>query len=133
LKLTDASADPIVGNLTLTEARDRLTLGLAKLPTPPDLAPAIRAPGVARPTLWRLVLDNDGAYGRAQRPLAPLTMAEVIAEYWAAQQPLEEVVKPLPLDELTVAEDPAAFFDRVQHQPNLPDEYKQLLPTLYVG
>ena len=77
------------------------------------------------------MLDNDGRAARAHRPLAPITTAEVIAAFWAASVPLTELVEPMALDELTVAEDRATYFGRLQTQPNLPLAYKQQLPNLY--
>jgi 5-methylthioadenosine/S-adenosylhomocysteine deaminase len=136
LHLADPFADSIVGKLTLEEARDRLRNGLANLKHLPDVTPAAPpvafADGSLRPVHWRLVLDNDGPRSRELRPLAPLSTAEVIADYWAASVRPEEVVPDkIDLDELTVAENPSAFFGRLQPQINLPMEYKQQLPGLY--
>jgi hypothetical protein len=80
---------------------------------------------------WRLVLDNDGEAGREQRPLAPTTTAEVIASAWAAAVPLSELVEPIGLDELTVAERPEAYFARLRPQTNLPAEYTAGIEALY--
>jgi hypothetical protein len=131
--LTDAANTPEIAALTLAEASDRLRTGMASFPTPPPLAipePIGMAPG-ARPTRWRLVLDNDGLEARAHRPLAPITTAEVIAAYWAASIPLEQLVTPMELDPLTVAEDPDDYISRLARQRNLPATVLDGLRAIY--
>jgi len=127
--------DADVSALTLKQALDRLTEGLAKLPNPPALhaAPAIGdAFADAAPVMsWRLALDNDGDEAHASRAFAPLTTAEVIGEMWAASTDLHEVVKSMSLDELTVAENPQRYLDRIAQQNNLPVPIKDGLPALY--
>jgi len=44
--------------------------------------------------------------------------------------PLSQLLEPLKLDALTVADDPT-FWDRLVKQPNLPDYIKHGLPVLY--
>ena len=44
--------------------------------------------------------------------------------------PLSQVLEPLALDPLTVADDPT-FLARLQAQPNLPDYVETGLPALY--
>ncbi len=48
----------------------------------------------------------------------------------AASVPLSQVLEPLELDALTVADD-KTYIDRLSQQRNLPDSIKQGLPTLY--
>ena len=48
----------------------------------------------------------------------------------AASVPLSQVLEPLELDALTVADD-KTFLDRLMQQRNLPDYVKQGLLTLY--
>jgi 5-methylthioadenosine/S-adenosylhomocysteine deaminase len=126
--------DAEVSALTLKQAQGMLKEGLNSLPNPPAMAavPIVgAAPGDATPVeTWRLMLDNDGEEARESRALGPLTTAEVINELWAVAD-LHELVGPLELDELTVAETPGKYCDLLAAQPNLPDPIKDGLPSLY--
>jgi hypothetical protein len=131
LNLTDSSSEPLVAQLSLAEARRRLTSGLSQLPHPQPIQPPIGAPGRRAADDWRLVLDNDGLEAASHRALAPQSAASVRAAAQAAAIPLDQLVRPIALDELTVAEEPAAFLDRLVPQPNLPPWLSQELPALY--
>jgi len=48
----------------------------------------------------------------------------------AASVPLSQVLEPLELDAVTVADD-KTYIERLRQQRNLPDSIKQGLPTLY--
>jgi hypothetical protein len=65
--------------------------------------------------------------GPAEKPTAP-RLADIVAE--AAQAPLSQVLEPLGLDALTVADD-EAFLHRLARQRNLPDYLKAGLPALF--
>jgi 5-methylthioadenosine/S-adenosylhomocysteine deaminase len=128
LNLAQQTADPVVGALKLAEARDRLKDGMQRLP---ELARNLENPPLGALRLepaapqWFLVLDHDEPAGVALRPHLPFgaartqtaTMPLVTAEAVAA--PLSEILEPLELDPLTVADD-AAFLDGITQELNLP-------------
>jgi 5-methylthioadenosine/S-adenosylhomocysteine deaminase len=135
------SPDSELSTLTLQQARESLAAGLDALPSPPPLSqPPIPiggafgdvAFGEAAPAEeWSLVLDNDGSEATELRALLPLTTADVIGEAWADSIPLVTLVKPMKLDKLTIAEDPATYVDMLKLQPRLPQKIKQKLADLY--
>ena len=133
LQTSKSFADPVVGALSLREARDRLRDGLNCLP---ELASelAVKAPeALAGEPRWSLVLDHEEplntairthfSQGRAREPTA-LRLAEIMA----LREPLSELLIPLSLDPLTVS-DHAAFFGRLLDEPNLPDYISEGLPA----
>ncbi len=65
-----------------------------------------------------------GSRGKTDRA----ALADIVAE--AAQAPLSQVLEPLRLDALTVADD-EAFLHRLARQRNLPDYLKAGLPALF--
>jgi hypothetical protein len=88
---------------------------------------------------WSLALDEIKDTGVEIRPRLPLdgprdfTGPEVVPKRAAARAravPLSQVVKPVKLDPLTVADD-ADFLDLIEAQPNLPDAVRQNLRSLY--
>jgi 5-methylthioadenosine/S-adenosylhomocysteine deaminase len=138
LNLAQESANPVVGALRLREAKDRLREGLSSLPELArrleEAAPAAVAEAAPQ---WSLVLDHEEPPGVAIRhhlPLSPAEeptaprLAEIAAQ--AAQPPLSQVLEPLALDALTVADD-ETFLDRLDRQRNLPDYLKAELPALF--
>ena len=138
LDLADASGDPIVGALSLGEARDLLTDGMRRLPELAEqmndvgtAAALIGADSSAEPGAWFLELDHEALPGFSQRPQLPLggVTTGVFLEPFLAG-PLAEILEPLELDPLTVADD-GEFFDRLAHQPNLPEYVLRELPPLY--
>jgi hypothetical protein len=138
LNLAQESANPVVGALRLREAQGRLREGLSSLP---ELARRLEvaAPAAVAEAApqWSLVLDHEEPPGVAIRhhlpaspaegPTAP-RLAELAAQ--AAQPPLSQVLEPLALDALTVADD-ETFLDRLDRQRNLPDYLKAELPALF--
>jgi 5-methylthioadenosine/S-adenosylhomocysteine deaminase len=128
LNLAQASADPVVGKLSLAEARDRLTQGLHTLP---KLARAVEQPPAhmarlpidARPPHWMLLLDHSELDGAALRPHLPFgskrTPTAPPPAAAAPTVPLSQIVVPLELDRLTAADD-STLADKLAHQPNLP-------------
>jgi 5-methylthioadenosine/S-adenosylhomocysteine deaminase len=132
LNLSHETADPVVGALTLYEARDRLRDGLSRLPELArqleDLGPAALAD--AGPA-WSLVLDHEEPPGTAIRPRFSADPAVEstgrLAELMAVSVPLSELLIPLQLDPPTVSDD-RAFFDRLAEEPNLPDYVSEDLP-----
>jgi hypothetical protein len=138
IDLADASGDPIVGALTLTEATDRLTDGMSRLPelaqqmdSPGTAAALLGASSSAEPGGWFLELDHEALPGFSQRPQLPFdgTTTGVFLEPFMAG-PLSEILEPLELDPLTVPDD-EEFFDRLARQQNLPDYLLRELPPLY--
>ena len=117
----------IVGELTLRAARARLRDGLARLP---ELARALEQPGVLREQAeWSLVLDEQDAAGMTLRAnFDPALRADMPNP--TAALPLSELLEPLQLDRLTVADD-ARFLESLAQQPNLPEYVKTGLPKLY--
>jgi len=141
LNLTQQDADPVVGALKLADARDRLRDGMRRLP---ELArnveetsdAAIRPAHDTTAPQWFLSLDNIEPAGEALRPHLPFgpsraLTASLPAETLAALAvPLSQIVGPLELDPLTVADD-GMFLERLDRQPNLPKFVKDGLPDLY--
>ena len=133
LNLHDATSDPIVEGLKLSTAIDRLTDGLKNIkslavalehPAQPSVASA--APTQAAP--WRLVLDHDEPHGELIRPrfanareAAPVARLSAIEAAAAVAAPLSQILVPLDLDAITVADD-ATYLPRLRDQKNLPEE-----------
>ena len=79
---------------------------------------------------WSLILDEEDAAGMAVRPHLGL-MNPIDREHeLALATPLSELLEPLELDPLTVADD-QSFLERLIDQPNLPEYVKRELPLLY--
>jgi 5-methylthioadenosine/S-adenosylhomocysteine deaminase len=129
LDLSQESADPVVGALTLREARDRLRDGLGRLP---ELARRLeeRAAFAEAGPRWSLVLDHEEPPDTAIRPHFGEASAPRLAEVVAARQALSELLVPLELDPPTVSDD-GGFFGRLAEEPNLPDYVGERLPTLF--
>jgi hypothetical protein len=114
LFLTDPDSDELVGALTLAEARDRLADGLQRLP---ELAAILEQPGLAAPSEWTLELD--------QNPTDDFegVMAGILP-------PLSEVLHPIDLDPVLVADDPQ-YADRLAGQRNLKPALREELAARY--
>jgi 5-methylthioadenosine/S-adenosylhomocysteine deaminase len=141
LNLRQQTADPAVGTLSLAEARDRLTEALRDLKqlaeqaeqagTPLHAMLAAAQEGVVR---WGLALDELEPTGVELRPRAPLpgqttpTGPSLITA--APAKPLSQVVGPLKLDRLTVADD-GDWLEGIKGEGNLPDWLKTGLPELF--
>lgn len=137
LNLAQQEADPVVGALTLGAAQARLKDGLRRLP---ELALALEHPGPgllgpeAAPQ-WSLMLDHEESEGIALRPHLPFgplgTLTAEMSFAAAPPVPLSQIVEPLELDPLTVADDDS-LLERLSIQRNLPDLIKQGLRNLYL-
>jgi cytosine/adenosine deaminase-related metal-dependent hydrolase len=137
LNLAQVDADPIVGKLTLKDAVDHLKDGLHRLK---ELAKALEKPtqaavfGLGGAPQWRLQLDHEEPQGMSLRPrfaTEPGKKSSRISDIMqAAAQPLSQLLGPLELDAITVADD-AGFLPAIQQQKNLPDFIKTGLPQLY--
>ena len=142
LFLEDDGGDPDVAAVSLSVATTALARALQALP---DLARELEAPKAAHAT--RLVLD------RARRPTWSLALDEIqddgvdlrprlpydgpadftgprIAAARASSKPLSELLQPIALDPLTVADDPE-FLHRIAAEPNVPAAIREGLALLY--
>jgi len=141
LFLKDGDGDPDVDAVSLATATGMLAEALQTLP---DLARALEAPKAAhaarlvldrarRPT-WSLALDeiqDDGVDMRPRLPYdgpADFTGPRIAAK--ASSKPLSELLQPIALDPLTVADDPQ-FLHRIATEPNLPAAIRDGLALLY--
>lgn len=133
LNLIQTTADPLVGLVTLAQARARLTDAMSRLP---ELANGLartaskgHAFGISTPRVrgtWMLLLDNEP---RADTTLRALTDKPRINAF-NARTAAKEVPPSIALDALTVADDPG-YLNRIAAQVNLPDFVKTGLPTLF--
>jgi hypothetical protein len=136
LNLDDPTTHPQVAAVSLAAARSRLQDALAHLPelarAQEDAAPHRLLAAREDPDRLRLVLDELGDTGFQQRPRFPfrgeLTGPELLVA--APRPPLSEVLGPLELDRLTVADDPD-WLARIQAQGNLPTFVRNGLRALY--
>jgi cytosine/adenosine deaminase-related metal-dependent hydrolase len=121
--LEDASALPALNALTLKAAKQQLTSALGALPrsiaAPVPIGAAggpISGDGAAQASL-RLLLDNDGVEADDLRPLTPLSTTTVLG---VANAKIDRTqIKPMALDALTVAENPALYLDALAGQAHL--------------
>ncbi|MFZ5625263.1 MAG: amidohydrolase family protein [Gemmatimonadota bacterium] len=140
LNLRQAQGDPVVGALSLAAARKKLKKALSDLPT---LARRLEArpahpnalAAASAPVIWSLALDELEETGMALRPRlagggAAGAVGPRLSMPFAATRPLSELLAPLDLDPLTVADDPT-WFDRLEQQPNLPPGMAAGLRALY--
>jgi cytosine/adenosine deaminase-related metal-dependent hydrolase len=144
LFLKQETADPDVAQVSLSQATDALRdalhdiAKLAKETEKPKLAaPAKRLLDAQTAPVWSLALDEICACGVELAPrlpysgprdfTGPVRAPRVIAK---AAPPLSEILKPVKLDPLTVADDPG-FLSMIAQQPNVPAAIKNDLSTLY--
>ncbi len=146
LNLTQATADPAVGAISLSEARRRLEEALQNLKELRRKQEAQGLMGVAvpgtralgEPMRWGLALDELQETGMEMRPRLPWGKRRTVtgptlsplAAAAAKAMPLSELLGPLKLDPLTVADD-RGFLDQIERQPNLPDFVKNGLRGMY--
>jgi len=121
----------MVGTLTLRDARDRLVDGLQQLL---ELASKLEQshrhpPGEAEAPRWSLHSDETTMRPFLHQGMAGLEAARKLLTT-PPSVPLSQLLEPLELDALTIADDPT-FWDRLVKQPNLPDYIKHGLPVLY--
>ena len=138
LYLKQETADPVVGELTLRAARERLMQAMQDLPA---LARRLETPEVAGEFVgleseeprWYLVLDHNELAGESFRPHLPIGPEGISTGLLATpevSEPLSQTLEPIALDELTVVDDPD-YLDRIGQQRNLPDFVKTGLEGLY--
>ncbi len=131
IDLTDPAVDPLVADLSVAAAEARLAQGLRDLPelarvleNPITAAGALGASDGVTPGVWFLELDHDEPAGGVDRPaLGGLDVwsGNGWLEPLGAAEPLSEVLRPLDLDPITVADDPT-YIDRLAAVPELSDE-----------
>ena len=137
LNLRQATADPVVGALSLAEAKDTLTDALRRLKEirlEQERQPPIEARmGAAEPLTWFLALDELHPTGMELRPRVPLPGAtEPTGPTLEARAavPLSDLLGPLKLDRLTVADDPG-WLELIDRERNLPTWVAPGLRQLY--
>jgi 5-methylthioadenosine/S-adenosylhomocysteine deaminase len=141
LFLEQRTADPDVATVSLTQARSDLQQALqnirelaaqAEAPQPRSRSLALDSP---REPVWTLALDEIQATGVDIRPRLPyggprdFTGPSSVATR-APSAPLSQLLGPIQLDPLTVADD-ANFLTEIEQQLNLPDSIRQGLRSLY--
>jgi cytosine/adenosine deaminase-related metal-dependent hydrolase len=137
LNLAHEGGADLVGALSLRAAASRLRGGLRRLAA---LARVLEEDGTRSLDLepeWSLVLEEEEPPGMVLRPYlagGEDTLAEARDLFADASRglgaPLSQILEPLPLDPLVVANDPR-FLPGLAAQPNLPDFVKTGLPALY--
>ena len=141
LFLKDGDGDPDVEAVPLSTAARALAQALHALP---ELARALEAPQAphalrlvldsARRPSWSLALDDIRDDGMDLRPRLPydgpldFTGPRVVSR--PSSTPLSELLGPIELDPLTVADDPH-FLGRIATEPNVPAAIRDGLALLY--
>ncbi|NDZ17090.1 amidohydrolase [Variovorax sp. WS11] len=142
LFLAHPAEDPLVQQLTLGAAGERLTRALRGLPAlarkaerPRPISPLAMARGGAN--TWRLALDeilDTGVDLRANLPLrlpgGRTLRAAAMRPVFAETKKLSAAVMPLAIDALTVVDD-ADYLDALDLQKNVPDTIKEGLRDLW--
>jgi 5-methylthioadenosine/S-adenosylhomocysteine deaminase len=129
LYLVQATGDPVVGGLTLESATALLEDGLKRLP---DLAKDMVEHPTLDPDATFLVLDHEDDEGVDIRPHLPGPGGHPTATLDGAARatPLPDLLVPLTLDPLTVADDDR-FVDVLAKEQNLPKEVADHVPDLF--
>jgi 5-methylthioadenosine/S-adenosylhomocysteine deaminase len=144
LFLKQETADPDVGQVSLSKATDQLRTALndiAKLAKETEKPhPAVAARHVldaASEPVWSLALDEICATGVELAPRLPFAGPRDFTGprraprvLGTAAPPLSTILGPIKLDPLTVADD-ANFLDQMKLQPNVPKPIKDGLMALY--
>jgi len=142
LFLQQETSDPNVASVSLRTARKALKKAFQDLPKlarelekPKPKLKARRALDATEPVVWSLALDEIHDTGVDQRPRLPFNgprdftgPKRVSAR--AAAMPLSQLLQPITLDPLTVADD-ANFLSEIANQPNVPDQIRGGLSRLY--
>ena len=121
LNLAQETAHPLVRDLPLSAATQRLEEALANLPTLAEdldnaaLGGFLGGSADAQGTTWRMVMDIE---------------EEGVDDAYLAAQPLASYVQPMDLEGITVADD-KAFLRNLVAARNLPEFVKKGLPPLY--
>lgn len=142
LFLQQETGDPDVGAVSLRTARSVLKKAFQDLPT---LARELEKPkpksarrialDAPEPVVWSLALDEIQPTGLDQRPRLPFNGPRDFTgpkrtSARAAGVPLSQLLQPIALDPLTVADD-SNFLSEIEAQPNLPEPIRTGLARLY--
>lgn len=137
LNLRQATADPVVAGLTLSEATKRLKKALRELKARAKRAETAPLhgvlPGDGQPEQWGLALDELQPTDVELRPRVPGPNDEPGGPpliTGAASKPLSELLGPLPLDPLTVVDD-KDWLTTIDGEMNLPAWVAPGLRSLY--
>jgi 5-methylthioadenosine/S-adenosylhomocysteine deaminase len=128
--LVQESGDPDVGELTVAEATEMLADGLKRLP---KLAKDMVEHPTLDPEATILVLDHEEEEGFEVRPHLPGpdgSLTAMMNGTFAASTPLPDLLVPLTLDPLTVADDDR-FVDTLTKEKNLPKEVADHVSELF--
>jgi len=139
--LDQPSADEVVAGISVAQAKRTLVDALKRLPAlAGDLengrtgplrvfADRLARPG---PPVWFLALDEIEPTGSELRPRLPGAAGRTTGPSLATARavPLSQLVSPMTLDPLTVADD-NEFLDRVEAQAVLPDYVRTRLRAMY--
>jgi 5-methylthioadenosine/S-adenosylhomocysteine deaminase len=121
--LAQTTPDPLIGNLSLADAYDRLREGLQQLPA---LASNLEQPSAHAEALspqWSLTVDETAMRPFLNQGMPGLQAARQLSSP-TGDVPLSQTLEPLELDALSVIDDPS-FLERLNEQVNLPDYIKQ--------
>lgn len=142
LFLQQETGDPDVASVSLRTASKVLKQAFRNLPKlarelekPKPKKVVRRALDAPEPVVWSLALDEIQATGVDQRPRLPFngprdfTGPKRVSSR-AAAVPLSQLLQPIALDPLTVADD-TNFLSEIANQPNVPDQIRAGLLTLY--
>lgn len=142
LFLQQETGDPDVASVSLGTATKVLKQAFHNLPKlarelekPKPKKVVRRALDAPEPVVWSLALDEIQATGVDQRPRLPFngprdfTGPKRVSSR-ATAVPLSQLLQPIALDPLTVADD-ANFLSEIATQPNVPDQIRAGLSTLY--
>jgi 5-methylthioadenosine/S-adenosylhomocysteine deaminase len=141
LFLDQQTADPDVATVSLSKAKSDLQQALknirelaeqAEQPQPTSRIEALDRP---REPVWTLALDEIQSTGIDIRPRLPFAgprdfTGPVSALTRAVSLPLSQLLGPIELDPLTVADD-SSFLHEIEQQPNLPEAIRRGLRALY--
>jgi hypothetical protein len=149
LFLRQVSADPDVNAVALSTARTTLRRAFAEIrklarelekPVPRVAAARARGPvDRPEPIVWTLALDEIRDNGAELRPRLPYSgpgdfagpsHVAPRAAARAASPPLSQILGPIALDPLTVADD-ADFLTKIEAQPNVPPPIRNGLRGMY--
>jgi 5-methylthioadenosine/S-adenosylhomocysteine deaminase len=122
LNLDDPATDPDVAKVSLAEATATLTDAMMRLPELAKDLDKQTVLGALDAGATFLVLDHDDLPGEDQRPHLPGPGGELTAELppvEAAATPLPDLLVPLELDPVTLADD-GKFVDTLGSEQNLP-------------
>jgi cytosine/adenosine deaminase-related metal-dependent hydrolase len=141
LFLGQETSDPDVAKVSLGDATRALRDALqniaalaAQLETVKPKTLTRTALDAPEPVVWALALDELRDTGVEQRPRLPFAGPKDFTgperAVTRASKPLSGLLQPIALDPLTVADDPG-FLTSLANQPNVPEEIRAAIASLY--